>query len=593
MSGRKELGTNKWKRQRLLVLRRDNNQCYVCGGIANAVDHLIPAAKGGESTLDNLRAICTKCNSVKGSRSKPLFLASSFTPPALIEPLSPNSDIFVEPESITPNLKESEPIVDLYAVSDLGAIAKPLIGSTIPRISTPRLHGKSLGNDFDAFVKSCGMELMPWQKYCADDFLQIDDEGKFIKRTVSLLVSRQQGKTTLAALLIAFHLFELGTMSVIGISSMRNMARDTFDKVTQIIEDNPHLAEKVKLTHRSQIASHNNGMERITLKSGAIYQIVAATTQGARGKSAGLLFVDELRHVTPEAWQAAKPVTIAQPNSVTLVASNSGTAFSTVLNDLRERALSNPPKTLGWYEYSAPPEARLDDRSGWAAANPALSYRLHEADILEAMNTTDVDTFRQEHLCQWVTSNQSPWPHMAFEDLTDTELVIGAGPETYFAFDVGHSRLNASLVIGQFKDDKIAVKILQQWNSDSGLDETAIAVAIKEHADIYFPRLIAYDHYASASIAEKLALSGQQLVDVVGQQAYQAAMDLLDAIVTQKLVHADGGLVAHMNACAAKRNDAGFRLVRRTSSSDISAAISLSMLVNQMNKPRSTPSIII
>ena len=508
------------------------------------------------------------------------------------ERLPPEAQALVESGVIGADLSESPKLIDEFAPSAAGAISKPLIGSTKPRISTPRLHGKSLGDNFDAFVKSCGMELMPWQKYCADDFLTVDENGQFIKRTVSLLVSRQQGKTTLAALLIAYHLFELGTMSVIGISSMRNMARDTFDKVTQIIEDNPHLAVKVRPTARKQIASHNNGMERITLKSGAVYQIVAATTQGSRGKSAGLLFVDELRHISPEAWQAAKPVTIAQPNSVTLVASNSGTAFSLVLNDLRERALTNPPKTLGWYEYSAPPEARLDDRSGWAAANPALSYRLQEADILEAMTTVDVDTFRQEHLCQWVTSNQSPWPHMAFEDLTDSELVLGPGPETFFAFDVGFSRLHASLVMGQFKDEKIAVKILQQWSSDSGLDETAIAVAIKAHADLYFPRSILYDHYATATIAEKLAVSGQMMVDIVGQQAYQAAMDLLDSIVTQKLVHGDGGLVEAMNACAAKRNDAGFRLVRRTSSSDISAAISLSMLVHQMNKPRSVPNII-
>jgi hypothetical protein len=79
-----------------------------------------------------------------------------------------------------------------------------------------------------------------------------------------------------------------------------------------------------------------------------------------------------LREIDQEAYAAALPVTRARPNSQTLMASNAGDAFSTTLNDLRERCQSNPPPSLGYYEYSAPPFCALDDRKAWAAANPAL-----------------------------------------------------------------------------------------------------------------------------------------------------------------------------------------------------------------------------
>jgi len=43
-------------------------KCYICGGSAEAIDHIIPLAKGGSNWPANLRPICGRCNSVKGAR---------------------------------------------------------------------------------------------------------------------------------------------------------------------------------------------------------------------------------------------------------------------------------------------------------------------------------------------------------------------------------------------------------------------------------------------------------------------------------------------------------------------------------------------
>ena len=214
---------------------------------------------------------------------------------------------------------------------------KKIFGNTEPRIMTPKLKGLSKGSEFAEFAEKCGMPLLPWQKYCADDFLTVDADGNYVRRTICLLVSRQQGKTLLAAMRILFGLFVTGEKSIIALSSNRAMALTTFRQVVNIIEQNDFLRDKVKL-NMGKVGRFGSGMECIELKNGARYEIVAATRDGARGKTADLLFIDELREISEEAWKAAKPTVRARPNSQTILTSNAGDAFSTVLNDLRDRA---------------------------------------------------------------------------------------------------------------------------------------------------------------------------------------------------------------------------------------------------------------
>jgi phage terminase large subunit-like protein len=75
---------------------------------------------------------------------------------------------------------------------------------------------------------------------------------------------------------------------------------------------------------------------------------------------------------------------------------------------------------------------------------------------------------------------------------------------------------------------------------------------------------------------------------------YQACSDLLDSIVNTRLVHnGQQSLVDSINNCAAKETDAGWRIVRRKSAGDVTAAICLAMIVHQFNKPQSKPQIFI
>ena len=471
-------------------------------------------------------------------------------------------------------------------------VKPPLVGAIKPRIMSPELKGNSYGDAFAEFCRSCNYELMPWQKYVADDFLTVDKAGNFVRKTIAILVARQNGKSWLASFRILFGLFVLGEKSVVAMSSNRSMALTTFRQVISVIEANEHLREQVKL-NRGMVGRFANGQESIELKNGATYKVVAATRDGARGLTADLLFIDELREISEEAMKAAKPTTRARPNSQSLFTSNAGDAYSLVLNDLRERALSYPAESLGWYEYSAPQHSAVDDRKAWAMANPALGITISEDVLAEAVSTDSVETIKTEMLCTWVSSLTSPWPNMAFEDCGDKTLQMGPGPLTYFAFDKAQNTRTASLVAGQLlPDGRIGVGILQQWRSEVAVDDLKIATDIKGWADKYNPAGILFDHYATQSIAQRLAVSGCKMEDVSGQQFYQACGDLLDGIVAKRIVHSgQPEFVESMNNCAAKTNEGSFRIIRRQSAGCIAAAISLAMIVHKMSQPVSIPQI--
>jgi 5-methylcytosine-specific restriction endonuclease McrA len=63
----------------LMVFRRDNFQCQLCGIATDpcatpshesypTIDHIIPVSRGGPHTYDNVQCACRKCNTRKGTK---------------------------------------------------------------------------------------------------------------------------------------------------------------------------------------------------------------------------------------------------------------------------------------------------------------------------------------------------------------------------------------------------------------------------------------------------------------------------------------------------------------------------------------------
>jgi phage terminase large subunit-like protein len=485
---------------------------------------------------------------------------------------------------------QQKPIKAKRKPAQRGLTKKPVFGVTKPRIQTPPLKGKSRIAEVADLAEKIGMPLLPWQHYVLTDMLSVDQNNMFIRKTNLLVCSRQQGKTHLARMRILAGLFLFGEKNIIAMSSNRNMALDTFRQVANTIEDNDFLKAQVR-----QIR-YANGQESITLLNGARYEIVAATRDGSRGKSADLLYADELREVSEEAFKAAVPITRARPNSQTLFTSNAGDAFSTVLNDLVERAKDYPSKTFGYWEYSAPLAARQDirNRKYWAMANPALGYTVTEEAIEESIATNSIEATLTETLCMWIDSQVSPWTFGSIEACSVSDLILPVGAMTVMAFDVSPSKRTGALLAGQIIEGKIAVGVMETFSSEVAIDEVKMASSIHEWAMKYRPVQIAYDKYATASIAQKLEQSGHKLIDISGQAFYQACGELADSLSNLRLIHSgQPEWVSSMNNAAAKTNDAGWRIIRRKSAGCVAASISTAMIVHMLSKPISVPKIFV
>ena len=471
---------------------------------------------------------------------------------------------------------------------------QPLRGATKPRVHSPLLKGKTRANEVIEMVERLKMDkLMPYQEFILKDMMMVDKKNNYRRKTSLLLISRQNGKSHLGRVRVIWGMFYGDEKKIIIMSANRATSLMLFREIAWIIESTPELKAMTK------VIRYANGGERIELLNGATLDVISDNSSSPRGRTADFLWIDEIREISEDGYKAAVPVTRARANAQTFLTSNAGDAFSAVLNNLVERAKEYPPETFGYYEYSAPQYCKIDItldsfwRDAVVPSNPALGYIITKESIEEAIATAQIETTRTETLCQFVDSLQSPWPFGILEDTSDNTLEIAVGAYTIFGFDVSPSRRNASLVAGQLlPDGRIGIGIMQTWSSQVAVDDLKIAAEIKGWCDLFHPRMVCYDKYATQSIADRLKQAGVMTEDVSGQQFYQACGDLLTGLVTHKVVHnGQAELIQQMNNCAAKVNDSAWRIVKRRSSGDISAPIGIAMVVSKLMLPAPKPQI--
>jgi phage terminase large subunit-like protein len=471
----------------------------------------------------------------------------------------------------------------------------PLRGATKPRVHTPLLKGASRYQEVLDMVERLKMDkLMPYQEFVLKDMMSVDKKNNYRRKTSLLLISRQNGKSHLGRVRVIWGMFYGGEKKLIIMSANRATSLMLFREIAWVIESTPELKAMTKAIR------YANGGERIELLNGATLDVISDNSSSPRGRTADLLWIDEIREISEDGYKAAVPVTRARANAQTFLTSNAGDHFSSVLNGLVERAKDYPPETFGYYEYSAPQYCKIDIRldSFWrdavAPSNPALGFIITKESIEEAIATNPIEQTRTETLCQWIDSLQSPWPHGVLEETSDNTLEMAVGAYTVFGFDVSPSRRNGSLVAGQLlPDGRIGIGILETYSSQMAIDELKMAASIKAWCDIYKPRLVCFDKYATQTIADRLLQAGVMCEDVSGQQFYKACGDFLEGLVNHRVVHnGQAELIQQMNNCAAKVNDSAWRIIKRKSAGDISAPIGLAMCVSKLMLPAPKPQII-
>lgn len=268
-------------------------------------------------------------------------------------------------------------------------IGPPLVGVSEPRLAPPR-PARSMLRKYEDTAKAAGISLRPWQRTAAR-YMTASTKDGWTAREVAIIVGRQNGKTEL---LIPRILMDLRAgRRIIHTAQNRTLPREVFMRIAWMLD-------------KSEVRSirEANGQEKVVMGNGGLYRIVAPQ-RGARGLTADTLIFDELREFEDyDIVGAASPTLTASSDPQTIYLSNAGSHRSVVLNDLKRRGEAGGELDLAYLEWSAEPQRSIDDREGWAEANPSIGHGMR-LDVLEhAFRTKPPQLFEVEHLCRWVDS---------------------------------------------------------------------------------------------------------------------------------------------------------------------------------------------
>ena len=276
------------------------------------------------------------------------------------------------------------------------AVTSALLESTVyghqePRIYTPPdrelTPETSLGYSVIAFSENVlGIPLFPWQKWFYIHALELRPDGRLRFKEIHLTIARQNGKTRVVKTLLLWRMFvHQRTGLILGAAQNRNEAFGTWTQVKEEALDNPLLSPRMTR------GSMKSGNEQVKTVWGSKYQVVTLKADAGRGKTAGTVFLDELReHKNEDAWNALSSTVLVPKDSLIISASNAGDATSVVMRAKREFCLGaitrqdTAGSAIGWFEWSAPDGCDLDDVGAWAMANPSMGYTLGVEDIRAA-----------------------------------------------------------------------------------------------------------------------------------------------------------------------------------------------------------------
>jgi len=423
------------------------------------------------------------------------------------------------------------------------------------------------------------MPLLEWQKYFLNEALKVDDQNNFVYRQALLIVARQNGKTHLLRMRILAGLYLFDEELQVATAQNRDLSLETFRKVIDVIDNFDWLRKKVKHITRA------NGREEIQLKNGCRYKIIAPNSSGARGLSADVTYIDEIRqHKTFDAYAALQFTTQTKRNSQSFYVSNAGDHSSVVLNALRQRALdkieTKSDEPLVFMEWSAKPDRKLNDVEGWQEANPALGRTITYESIKAGLNSPP-EIFQTEVLSQWVETMNSAFPAGLFNQLVQPNLTLKPDRPTWLGLEISPERDMWALTGTQILEDgTIAVGLMEYQVNDRPIDDLVIAGRVADWAKHYRAEEVIANRFTCDSVVGKLRQAGINANVILGSNYFKACDETLAAMSGNRISHSNQPeLTDSVNKCTKKLNETGSWYVVRAKKA--TAAISMILAIHK------------
>ena len=464
------------------------------------------------------------------------------------------------------------------------------LGSAAPRIHSRLQDLPSRGQELIDFADSIKLPLLPWQKWVAMEAHKYKSDGRWASPLVTIVVARQNGKTTLMKVRALAGLFLWQNGFQIGTAHRLTTSLETFRDMVNLIEENESLAKQVK---RIRWAHGSEEIELLSQYGGGRYMVKAGGS-AARGISKPeTVFVDETRELKDEStWASLRYTMMAANNPQLWTLSNAGDSHSLVLNALRERGMSaSPTDDIAYYEWSSNYEKIDDSPAFWkgaAKANPALGHTIHIDNIRAVLNDPP-DVVKTEVLCRWVATISAAIPAEEWNQCAEEGLELDPEKTTWFGIDVSPNRRDCALVAAQqIDDERFFVKLLHTWHNPINLDDRAIANDIAPYVKQYPVETVAYSKRTASAIAARLVPAGIPISDIDGALYGQACDELLGAITSKRLRHDPKQTELTKQILSAARlpfGDGGWTIGRRASQSTVCATVATALVTHYATRP--------
>ncbi len=437
-------------------------------------------------------------------------------------------------------------------------------GARRPRVSVlPAEVAHRSGEDATELAARCGLVLDDWQRDALDAGLAERADGLWAASDIDVIASRQNGKNGIIEPRELYGAVVLGEW-IIHTAHLFKTTRESYNRLEALVEYDP----EVKATLAYRVASPASGYEMRFASGGRAIFIARSRTSG-RGLSGDVLVLDEAQDLDDDALGALLPVISASRNPQSWFLGSAPGPLSTVWHRRRKSGRSATPSRRAFFEFSADPSADLDDRHGWAQANPALDIRLtEEAIVAERLSMSD-EMFARERLSISPDYDEAraivpPEFWLACRDLAHCPV----GPVAY-ALDIAPEARSCSIAAS----DGTHIEVVKHDEGTSW-----VVPACVEHHD-RFNEIVLDPAGPAGALVTPLEAAGITVRQVSTREAVQACGQFLTAVEDQTIRHLGQVALdrAISNADRREVGDGGWLWSRKRSSVDISPLVAVTL----------------
>lgn len=322
------------------------------------------------------------------------------------------------------------------------------LGVQVPRVEVvPQGAVATSGNEAAEFGELVGVVLDEWQCRVLNSAGAERRDGSRAAKTVDLLAPRQNGKNG------ALEVFELFAAVVLGEGVVHTAhqfktAMRAHRRIRDLIAAHPDVASEVT----AKWATPAQGYIFEFASKGRIEFIARAGGSG-RGFTDDILILDEAQALTDEHLEALLPALSARSidgDPQTWYTGSAPDETQHVWQRRRKLWRAGGLATMAALEWSADPDADLDDRDAWAQANPGLGVRISEEFIEGERAGMSPKGFAQERLSISPEVDEvvraTAWPTGAWEAVCAPD-VAQPSAGLVFAVDVNPERSRAAITV--------------------------------------------------------------------------------------------------------------------------------------------------